>query len=128
MFDHCETFDETTGWRLSIRKTEGAVTARVDVPETSRWFDGHFPGKPILPGIAQLALVMEVLKKALGPETAATRFSRVRFKQLIRPGDRLALDIRPKPDDARSFAFRITCDDDQPALSGWVTISGQAEQ
>jgi len=125
IFDHCATFDESTGWRLSIRKTETAVTARVDVPEASRWFDGHFPEEPILPGIAQLALVMEVLKKAFGPKTAAIRFSRVRFKQLIRPGDRLDLDIRPKPEDAGSFSFRIACGD-QPALSGSVTISGQA--
>jgi len=127
IYDHCAAFDETTGWNLSIRETETAVTALVDVPEASRWFDGHFPGEPILPGIAQLALVMAVLKKALGPKIAATRFSRIRFKQPIRPGTRLALDIRPKPGDPRGFAFRITCGDD-PALSGMVTISGEDEQ
>lgn len=126
-FAHSRVFDETTGWKLSIRKTEDAVTARADVPAASRWFEGHFPGDPILPGIAQLALVIEVLKRALGPKTAAVRFSRVRFKQLIRPGDRLALDIRPKPEDARRFAFRITCGT-EPALAGSVTVSGEDEQ
>lgn len=126
-FAHSATFDETTGWKLSIRKTEDAVTALADVPAASRWFDGHFPEDPILPGIAQLALVTEVLKRTLGPRTAAVRFSRVRFKQLIRPGDRLALDIRPKTDNARDFAFRITCGD-EAALTGSVTISGEDEQ
>lgn len=103
------------------------MTAQVDVPESSRWFDGHFPEEPILPGIAQLALVMAVLKKARGPKIAVSRFSRIRFKQPIRPGARLALDIRPKPEDPRGFVFRITCGDD-PALSGVVTISGEDEQ
>lgn len=127
IYDHCATFDETTGWKLSIRKTKTVVTARVDVPASSRWFEGHFPGEPILPGIAQLALVTAVLKKALGTKIAAIRFSRVRFKQPIRPGDRLDLDIRPKPEGARNFVFKIVCGA-QPALSGSVTISGLAEQ
>lgn len=126
-FAHFATFDETTGWKLSIRKTEAAVTARADVPVASRWFEGHFPGEPILPGIAQLALVTAVLKRALGTKTEVVRFSRVRFKQLIRPGDRLGIDIRPKPEDARRFVFRITCGA-EPVLTGSATVSGVDKQ
>lgn len=120
--DHGAIFDKTTGWELSIDKTKPPVTARVKVPTTSLWFDGHFPGEPILPGIAQLNLVMTVLKKALGPAITAARFNRVRFKRLIRPGNRLFLELRPVPKDARSFTFRIICGI-EPALTGSVTIS-----
>jgi 3-hydroxymyristoyl/3-hydroxydecanoyl-(acyl carrier protein) dehydratase len=38
------------------------ISAEVTLEPESCWFDGHFPGFPILPGIAQLAIVSDMLK------------------------------------------------------------------
>jgi 3-hydroxymyristoyl/3-hydroxydecanoyl-(acyl carrier protein) dehydratase len=60
-------------------------------------FDGHFPGRPLLPGVA---LVAEVLEAALAePALAACigtepRLEVVKFLKPVLPGARLALDFR----------------------------------
>jgi len=63
------------------------MTRMLPVPGDGPWFEGHFPGRPILPGIAALALVVDALGG--GP---LRRIVNARFRHLIGPGDRLTLD------------------------------------
>jgi 3-hydroxymyristoyl/3-hydroxydecanoyl-(acyl carrier protein) dehydratase len=58
---------------------------RVEIPATSPLFAGHFPGRPILPGIAHLAFV----ERALGSPLAAVRS--LKLRRLVAPGE--ALDL-----------------------------------
>ena len=92
------------------------------VPEQdSPWFNGHFPGMPILPGVAQLAMVGDLLKwhaKESGGDIVISSLSRVRFRQLIRPGDDLAVTLTQDADDPSGFRFRITA-------KGQLACSGQ---
>jgi predicted hotdog family 3-hydroxylacyl-ACP dehydratase len=53
---------------------EGRRRLAVELPAASPLFAGHFPGHPILPGIAQLAFV----EQALGESLAAVRALRLR--------------------------------------------------
>jgi 3-hydroxymyristoyl/3-hydroxydecanoyl-(acyl carrier protein) dehydratase len=71
---------------------EGHRTSRVlAVPGDGPWFAGHFPGRPILPGVAALTLVAD----ALGCGVLAG-VAHARFRSTIAPGERLALDARPE--------------------------------
>jgi len=94
---------------LAIRKQgDGeALSADVHVPQGSPWFDGHFPGAPVLPGIAQLGMVFDLIAQASGGPVRVTEVSRVRFRQLILPDDRLVVTAEPRPGLAGSYAFRI---------------------
>ena len=61
---------------------------RIAIPEGSPFFAGHFPGHPILPGIAHLALVA----KALGdPPFAEVRV--LKLRKPVLPGDVLDLSL-----------------------------------
>jgi 3-hydroxymyristoyl/3-hydroxydecanoyl-(acyl carrier protein) dehydratase len=85
-----------------------------------RAFAGHFPGQPILPGVALLAEVLEaarteaLLCPSLG---AAPRLSVVKFSGAVRPGAALALEFVV---GARSLAWRV-----EEADRGRVVASGE---
>lgn len=78
---------------------------RVEIPADSPFFAGHFPGHPILPGIAHPLLVA----RALSPE-AETRVAEIQSLKLrspVRPDD--VLDITgtgPGEDGAVRFELR----------------------
>ena len=72
------------------------IEALADVPADSPWFSGHFPGQPILPGIAlvymaEQAIIQDALAK--GEQVQLHTLKRVRFTQPVRPGETLSLNI-----------------------------------
>ena len=73
------------------------------VPPDSNWFCGHFPGEPILPGVAQLGMVFDAINRSEGQNFKVTGIRRVRFKQIIKPNDPLHLTIKPKKDAAGTY-------------------------
>jgi 3-hydroxymyristoyl/3-hydroxydecanoyl-(acyl carrier protein) dehydratase len=74
---------------------------RVEIPPASPLFAGHFPGHPILPGVAHLA----VAERALGLPLAAVRS--LKLRRPVGPGDVLELSLgKPEPDGAIRFELR----------------------
>ncbi|KQC09842.1 MAG: hypothetical protein APR62_13135 [Smithella sp. SDB] len=101
-------------WSLlkEIKATNGShIEALGDVPADSPWFSGHFPGEPILPGVALVAAVKQaILEEALkkGMQLQLHSLRRVRFMQPVRPGDKLSISINSEDvGDDVSFSFKI---------------------
>ena len=46
------------------------MNSTLDIAVADTWFEGPFPGNPILPGVAQLTLVVEVLARERGAPLA----------------------------------------------------------
>jgi 3-hydroxymyristoyl/3-hydroxydecanoyl-(acyl carrier protein) dehydratase len=90
-----------------LRREEEEIRARLRIPADSPWFDGHFPGDPVLPGVAQLGMVHDLLCQALGQQLPVARLSRVRFRQMIRPEQQLTLTVQRENADG-GYRFRIT--------------------
>lgn len=91
---------------LSIN-SDRTITAEAQVAADCVWFDGHFPQKPILPGVAQLTLVADILHRALGRPVVVEQVSRVRFKQMIQPDEVIAISLSPTNTDAAAYGFRL---------------------
>jgi len=83
------------------------ISADIQVPRDSTWFSGHFPGDPILPGIAQLGMVFDAIHQLGNRNIKISNINRVRFKQIIRPDDHLEIIIVPRENYAESYSFRI---------------------
>ena len=93
---------------IDIKKGEdGKIRADILVTAESPWFDGHFPEEPVLPGLAQISMVLDVIQNATKCQWSATRVSRVRFKQIVRPEDRLEIIAVPLAKEANAFSFRL---------------------
>lgn len=93
---------------------------QIAIPGDSLWFQGHFPDDPLLPGIAQLHLVMETIQSALGEKRRLTALKRVRFKRVIRPEETMAITVEPLADNPGTFRFHVTVADEN-ACSGLMT-------
>jgi len=69
-------------------------------------FDGHFPGRPILPGVVLLVHAMSALERATGTEARDWAIESAKFASPVAPGTRLALAHRGDPDGRVRFEIR----------------------
>ena len=93
----------------------------VKVLPDSPWFSGHFPGDPILPGIAQLEMVLDGIKRLSQKNITITLCKKVRFKHFIRPNDRITVRVSLREGEVLSYSFRITVDKEM-ACNGILTV------
>lgn len=71
------------------------VTTRIAIPPGGAYFEGHFPGRPILPGVTEIALVLEALtRERHGGDRALREIAYTRLRQVVLPGDHLELTAR----------------------------------
>jgi 3-hydroxymyristoyl/3-hydroxydecanoyl-(acyl carrier protein) dehydratase len=96
-------------------------TCALMLPADAIWFDGHFPNDPILPGVAQIQLVLEAVHAAIGTACRPKSLKRIRFRAMIRPGDRFEIKIQAAAGHAGKFQFRITVDDNI-ACTGTIVV------
>ena len=88
------------------------IEALAYVPMDSPWFSGHFPGEPILPGIALLHMVEQAILK--DAETRNERIKldtlrRIRFVQPVRPGETISINISGEEvGEEILFSFKAT--------------------
>jgi 3-hydroxymyristoyl/3-hydroxydecanoyl-(acyl carrier protein) dehydratase len=91
-----------------IDRAENSVALEFSVPGTSPYFDGHFPGFPILPAVAQAELVLRFASEYFGTGVGVSEIKRIKFLNLVRPGTLLLLRLE-KGD--KNIFFKITSPD-----------------
>jgi 3-hydroxymyristoyl/3-hydroxydecanoyl-(acyl carrier protein) dehydratase len=85
------------------------VKILIEVPADGPLFEGHFPGRPILPGIAELVLLGRALPDPWGAaNVSAIPF--VRFRGLVLPSDRLEVSVESRGEDGIRFEARRGAD------------------
>lgn len=82
------------------------MNAAIAVPANGPWFEGHFPGRPILPGVAALALVLDTLARETRNPVGLRGIAFARLRQLVLPGDRLELVTRELDNGHLRFGLR----------------------
>ncbi|RZJ61383.1 MAG: acyl-CoA synthetase [Acidovorax sp.] len=88
-------------------RSERQATATLLVDPGLRVLDGHFPGAPIVPGVAQLHWVVTLGTQAFGIPAAFLRGEVVKFQQPIVPGDRVEVQLQWNPEKG-SLQFALT--------------------
>lgn len=69
---------------------------------------GHFPGRPLVPGVVILEHVVEAIEAEAGP-LPALRLPQVKFVQPLLPGERARVELdAPAPS---RWKFRVLRDD-----------------
>ena len=97
---------------------EGEIVASVAIDGNSPWFSGHFPDNPILPGIAQLKMVADLISKSVEGNMCLTGVTRVKFRKIVKPGDLLDIHVTLGT-KINQYIFKITSGE-QDVCSGWM--------
>lgn len=98
------------------------LTATFAYPQDVCFFQGHFPGAPILPGVAQLFTVRSFIRQAFGVFVDGD-IKRLKFQQPILPGQRITATIQRKQETAFNFALTS---DLGPCASGTLMVREEA--
>ena len=79
--------------------------------------DGHFPGRPVVPGVVLLDRVLEAAQRGFGLRTEALRLPQVKFLQPLLPQqtaeivlDKIGLEQAAADAGNTRIRFRIECD------------------
>jgi 3-hydroxyacyl-[acyl-carrier-protein] dehydratase len=114
-------------FRQKLSQLSGAtdrLTASASVPAESVWYAGHFPGAPLLPGIAILALVEEAISEAElreGRQVMITGVGRIRFRLPVKPDDRMVIKIsKEERNDGFAYGFSVFLSEES-ACAGFFT-------
>jgi acyl-CoA synthetase (AMP-forming)/AMP-acid ligase II len=110
-------FDNPPATRLpTVEKTEhtDANTAELTlvVPLNLAYLEGHFPGEPILPGVVQILWARHFGQTLLNLPANITQMKKVKFKRLIRPGERIHLRlVYSEAKQQMSFRYQSNLDE-----------------
>ena len=102
---------------IAHRSTD-AIVCRKTFREDEFFFQGHYPGHPLVPGVilcesamqAGAILLSQALEQAHGVPVA-TRLQDVKFKRMVHPGETIEMDVKLTERLANAFFLqaRVTC-------------------
>ncbi|MCA9155361.1 MAG: 3-hydroxyacyl-ACP dehydratase FabZ family protein [Pirellulaceae bacterium] len=105
-----------------VERDERHIVCRKTFHADEFFFQGHYPDYPLVPGVILCEASMQagavLLSKFVPPNGAvpvATRLSDVKFKQMIRPGDTIEIDVTLNEQLANAFY-----------LTAKVTVGGKS--
>ncbi|MFD1318269.1 3-hydroxyacyl-ACP dehydratase FabZ [Loigolactobacillus zhaoyuanensis] len=97
-----------------------SIIAQKNVTINEPFFQGHFPGNPVMPGVLQIealaqagAITILSLPQFAGKTAYFGGITKAKFRQMVRPGDvlKLELTLTKLRDHAGSGKGTITVDD-----------------
>lgn len=98
-----------------LSQDERRIVCAKQLTGSEFWFAGHYPGQPIMPGVLLCEAAMQagaiLLSKFVEEPVSqkvpvATRMNDVRFKKMVRPGDRIELDVELTERLANAFFLK----------------------
>lgn len=109
--------DDTTLAFTDLNVTETEAEMRFLLDPELRWFKGHFPDLPILPGIAQVHMATQLAEQVWGWRPDGSNLMKLKFKQVVRPNATIHAQLRRDVDEGHLW-FSFEC-------NGVVTSSGR---
>lgn len=89
------------------------ITGLKNVTINEPFFQGHFPGVPVMPGVLQLEAMAQtggILLNRIGGESAGVPYfmsiDNAKFRKVVKPGDQLRIEVEITKIRSRSARFK----------------------
>ena len=102
-----------------VEKKENSVSLEFSIPESSDFFDGHFPEFKLLPAVAQFEVVTRFSRKYFNTQRYVPAIKRIKFSNPIRPDTNVHLNLEYRAEKS-SVSFSMQDAD----IEGKVYSSG----
>jgi 3-hydroxymyristoyl/3-hydroxydecanoyl-(acyl carrier protein) dehydratase len=66
------------------------------IPADHPCFEGHFPGHPVFPAVAQIDLLQEIISQQLGRDVIILEIRKAKFPAPILPGTLVHISFKPQ--------------------------------
>jgi len=98
---------------------KNATELEFSIPSDFVYFQGHFPGNPLVPGFVQIGWLLAFLELLLGKKVLNYKLSRFKFIYPIRPRDTVRISISEKGGKYRAKIMQ----EDKICCSGVIAIA-----
>ena len=90
-----------------VRQVPQGVEIDMSLPAELFFFRGHFPERPILPGVVQVDWAVRFADRYLKTDITSARDFRVKFKSVIEPTEVITMVLLRSSNDRKlEFSFR----------------------
>jgi 3-hydroxymyristoyl/3-hydroxydecanoyl-(acyl carrier protein) dehydratase len=91
----------------AVHRIDRGVELDLTLPTELFYFRGHFPGRPILPGVVQIDWAIQFADQYLGTNIGSAQKYNVKFRAIIEPSKPLTMVLVHDQDSHRlNFEFR----------------------
>ena len=97
---------------------ERAISISRDHPSLA----GHFPGRPIVPGVVLLQEVVDTLRRSVPAATAVTGLPAVKFSSPLKPDELVTIEVDQETTGLATFCCRV---DRRTIASGVIEFASQ---
>jgi 3-hydroxymyristoyl/3-hydroxydecanoyl-(acyl carrier protein) dehydratase len=92
----------------ALERSVDRLSLRFVVPPTLRYFEGHFDGCPVLPGVVQVGWAIELARLHLSFSARFRSLAAVKFTRVIQPDLGLTLELGANA-TRRELSFEYRC-------------------
>jgi 3-hydroxymyristoyl/3-hydroxydecanoyl-(acyl carrier protein) dehydratase len=107
-----------------LRRAGACLTAELDLSPGEIQFEGHFPGTPILPAVAQIGWAVNLARDAFPLPSRFSALRSLKFLRVVQPPVRLTIELTLR-DDGRSVDF-VYMHGRTPCASGRIEFADDA--
>lgn len=107
---------------------QDSFSARIVFPTEFVGFRGHFPGRPVLPGVCQIQTALVALSRALGEPVELKRLVSAKWMAPVLPGEEIVLALSLKDRESSLPGVRVTVTRDGGKVSEFsleIRLKGQ---
>ncbi len=86
-----------------LEESENTIVAEKKIDPTEPFFAGHYPGKPVMPGVLIFESIFQAGAIMMGKRIAAagkipvlTRVDNIKLKHAVHPGDTMRIEVTLK--------------------------------